>query len=79
MPAVVMEMLPFRIAVHRVDDGAIHQAAPDLHIRQFVPAGRQGLIEQFGKPIAESEIHPVSVFDHFGRFRRGHDLVAVFF
>jgi len=79
MPAVVLEMLHFRVAVDGVDDGTVHQPAPDLHIRQLVLPGGQGFVHQFREPVPEAEIHPVSAFYRLGRFRRRHHLIPIFF
>ena len=70
VPAVVDEVLAVWVALHGLD-GFEDEVAPDLDIRQFVPAGRQGRIQQLGETDVRAVIHPVAALDDLHRLFRG--------
>ena len=67
MPAVVGERGLLRVALHHLDPGPDHQAAPDLDILQLLFSRRKRPVHQFGKARAKAVIYPVAGSNRFCR------------
>ena len=77
MPAVITEMLPFGIGLHR-SDGAKAQISPDLDIKELVPALCEGFIQQSRETDIGPVVHPVPALYQFDRFLRRPEFLPVF-
>ncbi|SCH87278.1 Uncharacterised protein [uncultured Clostridium sp.] len=67
MPAVVGERGLLRVALHHLDPGPDHQAAPDLDVFQLLFSRRKRPVHQFGKARAKAVIYPVAGSNRFCR------------
>ena len=77
VPARVVEMLPRRVALHRLQR-AEHQVAADLDAVQLIPAFGEGGVEQDREADVGAVVHPVAVLDELDGLVRGAELAAVF-
>ena len=60
VPAVPGKCFLFRVTFYDLDPGIVHQAAADPDIRQFVPPGRERLVQKLREASRKSVVDPVA-------------------